>query len=177
MAEPKFCIKCGANLSPGACYCPECGSAIEGTPAFEQQMDHFKEMRKSAMRSFLSFGLAIYVIPAVIAAIIMIIDAGNTASVLFGNSDFLHWRESHGFTFSESDLQTYIMCIGGMELASGLLAGATWFLVQKGVKRKVAMVCCILAAVLCVWSFVGMFLGFLMAWNVHDAKEIFTDEE
>lgn len=175
----KFCIQCGCYLPDNAQFCPQCGNVVEGTDAQAQQAqmkDQFEKMVVEGRRSFLAFALAVYVFPAVIFGLLAIIDASHSADMIWHNADFQQAYHSHGWKFSEGDLQTFITVIGAMELISGLCAGATMYFVQKGEKRKIATICCAVAAVLCVWSVFGTLMGLIMTFNVYAEKAIFHDE-
>ncbi len=176
----KFCTSCGCNIGPDMQFCPQCGRVVEGTEASCKQAQMRKEteqMINDGRRTYLSFAILVYALPAIIAGIVAIIEASHVANALFSNDDFLHYYASHDWSFSKGDLEHYIMYIAAMEIASGACAAATVYFIQKKKQRKLAFLFCMIASVLCIWSIFGMFIGFLMSWTVYDSDGIFEDEE
>lgn len=180
MAEQqKFCTACGCNVPEGAQYCPECGRPLEGSEAQAKQAEMTRNMETmylESRRNFLTFALSIYAFPAVIFGLLAILDAGHTAHVIWNNVDFQHYIQSHGWDITEETIKNAVLSIGAVEVVSGLCAGVSLYFVYKGVKRKIATILCIVAAALCTWSLLGVFLGMMMALNIHGEKDLFSDE-
>lgn len=177
--EQNFCTGCGCNLGPGMQFCPQCGKVVEGTDAQEKQNMEYMAMEQmvtESRRNFMILALAIYAIPAIIAGLIAIIDAGNTAAVIFSNTDFQKFYLEHGWHFTQGDLQNYITYIAIMELVSGACVFGSLVCVYKHMKQKIAFVLCLIGAILCIWSIFGALIGILMAWNIYGSNELFDDE-
>lgn len=179
MTDAKFCSDCGKEIDAGMQFCPYCGKVVTGSDADARQKEmasEFQTVMKESRRSSLSFALGIYAMPIIVIAILAIIDAGNTASTIWGNADFQNWNDAHNQIFSPDDLKSYVTYLAVIALASGILAFISFFLVYKGQKRMIAFVCCLIAAFLCFWSIFGLFIGILVAWMILGAKDIFDDE-
>jgi len=179
MTDKKFCTKCGAELPINAQFCSSCGQVVAGTAAdakFRQNEAEFEEIMKINSSTWVSFMIGIYAIFAIIGALAGLLQAGTLASTIFNSPEFQQYIKSLGWVVTQQDVLNYITWFGYMMLASGILAAISAVLVKKRIKWMVAVACCLLAAVLCVWSILGFILGLLVCWCVIGLRECFIDE-
>lgn len=179
MDESKYCSGCGKTLEPGMQFCPQCGKVVSGSAAdqeIQEQSKEFMAVLLESKRVWLMFFLAVYAIPALISAIFTLVDASNLAASVWASDEFQKWLSNHGFHYTESDIQNYITYAGGMALASSICAGVSLFCVYMRKYWIVAVAACILAAILCFWSIFGMIIGFIVAWMIIGARELFVDQ-
>ncbi len=160
-------------------FCPQCGKVVSGSAAdqeFQEQSKEFMAVLLESKRIWLMFFLAVYIIPVLIAAIFTLADASNIAASVWASDEFQKWITSHGFNYTQSDIQNYITYAGAMALVSGLSAGVSFFCIYKRRFWIVAVVACILAAILCFWSIFGLIIGFIVAWMIIGARDLFVDQ-
>ena len=179
MDETKFCTECGKPVDPGMQFCPQCGKVVSGSAADERFKEDEKELRgliNQSRRNWLLFFLAIYAIPVIILTIIALVDAPNTANAIWKNESFQQWIIDHKLDITLSDVKNYITWAAAMGLVSGLCAGVSLVCVYLRKKWLIAVIACFIAAVLSVWSFFGIIIGFLVGWMIITSKEIFEDQ-
>lgn len=160
-------------------FCPQCGKVVSGSAAdqeIQEQSKEFMAVLLESKRIWLMFFLAVYIIPVLIAAIFTLADASNIAASVWASDEFQKWITSHGFNYTQSDIQNYITYAGAMALVSGLSAGVSFFCIYKRRFWIVAVVACILAAILCFWSVFGLIIGFIVAWMIIGARDLFVDQ-
>ena len=180
MEESKFCTGCGKAIEPGMQFCPQCGKVVSGSAADEEFKEAQKEISVAMLyvrRNWLLFLLGVYAIPIIIAAIIALVDASNTASTIWASDAFQEWMKSHSYSFTEADIKNAITSGAAMALASGICAAVSFAFVYMRKHWAVAVGACILAAVLCFWSIFGMLIGFLVAWLIIGSRDIFEAPE
>jgi predicted nucleic acid-binding Zn ribbon protein len=172
----KFCTGCGKPIEPDMQFCPQCGLVVSGSATDEE----FKEARKQfglaileSRRIWLIFLLAIYAIPVIISAIWALADASNIANAVWESDSFQKWIEAHGYSYTKADIQNYITYAAGMGLASGIFAAISLVCVYIRKYWIVAVIGCLMASVLCFWSFFGIIIGFLVTWMIFCSKEVF----
>ena len=160
-------------------FCPQCGKVVSGSAAdqeIQEQSKEFMAVLLESKRIWLMFFLAVYIIPVLIAAIFTLADASNIAASVWASDEFQKWITSHGFNYTQSDIQNYITYAGAMALVSGLSAGVSFFCIYNRRFWIVAVVACILAAILCFWSIFGLIIGFIVAWMIIGARDLFVDQ-
>ena len=178
MEESKFCTGCGKTIEPGMQFCPQCGKVVAGSAADEEikeQQKEFNQVLLGARRNWLIFFLAIYAIPAIIAASIAIIDASATAQAIWSSDEFQSWLHSHGYTFTLDDIQNYITYAGCLALTSGICALVSLIFIYLKKMWIVSVIACLAAAILCFWSVFGIIIGFLVAWMIIGSKDLFEN--
>ena len=178
MDESKFCSKCGKTLEPGMQFCPQCGEIVSGSATEEEMKEKQKEfygIMLYARRNWLIFLLAIYAIPVIVFALIALLDASSTASAIWSSTEFQEWIRSHGFNYSQQDIQNYITYASGLALASGICAAISLACVYMRKKWIIAVAACLAASILCFWSIFGIIIGFLVTWMIVGSKDIFEE--
>ena len=179
MDDSKFCTGCGKSIEPGMQFCPQCGKVVSGSAAdkemkeMEGQIDAYLLESK---RIWLMFFLAVYIIPVLIFSIFTLIDASNIASTVWSSEEFQKWIHTHGLNYDQSDIQNYITTAAGLALASGICAAVSLVCLKIRKYWIVSVVACIIAAMLCFWSVFGIIIGFLVAWMIIGAKDVFDDQ-
>ncbi len=178
MNESKFCSGCGKTLEPGMQFCPQCGKVVSGSDAdlnMKVQQEEFVTTMREGQRMWLVFVLGIFAIPAIIAGIFALVDAGNLADAIWSSSEFQSWISSHGYNFTLDDVRNYVTYAACLVMASGACALGCMILVYLRKMWLVATVLCFMAAILCFWSVFGMLIGFLVGWTVFSSKDLFDD--
>ncbi len=178
MDESKFCTGCGRTLEPGMQFCPQCGKVVSGSEAdvnMKEQQEEFVAAMKEGHRMWLVFVLGIFAIPALVAGIFALADAGNLADAVWASAEFQSWIKSHGLNYTLADVKNYVTYAAVLVTASGGCALACMILVYLRKMWLIATILCFAAAILCFWSVFGMLLGFLVGWTVFSSKDLFED--
>ena len=179
MEQGKFCTGCGTAVEPGMQFCPQCGLVIKGSAADEEMQERYKQIDVAvsyARRNWLIFLLAVYAIPATIAGIIILVNAGATADSIWASDAFQEWIKSKGYNYTVDDIKNFITYAGAMELVSGLCAAASLACVCMRKYWIVAIITCLVASILCFWSIFGMIIGFIVTWMIFDSRDLFIDQ-
>jgi len=178
MESSNFCTGCGKELEPGMQFCPQCGLVVSGSAADEEFKEKQKMLSgfiKESRRNWLVFLLGIYAFPVIIAAIITLIDASSVASAVWSSSEFQDWIQSHGYSYTESDIKNYITYAACLALASGICAAISMTFTCLRKNWIIAVAGCFMAAVLCFWSVFGIIIGFLVLWMLITSRDLFED--
>ncbi len=178
MNDSKFCSGCGKTLEPGMQFCPQCGKVVSGSDAdvnMKVQQEEFNSVMKEGHRMWLVLVLGVYAIPALVAGIIALADAGNLADAIWASSEFQSWLKTHGLTYTLADVKNYLTYAAYLTIASGGCALACMILVYLRKMWLIATILCFVAAFLCFWSVFGMLLGFIVGWTVFSSKYVFDD--
>jgi len=179
MDESKFCTECGKPVEAGMQFCPQCGKVVSGSAADEKIKEQEEEIGKFvtiARRNWLIFILAIYAIPAIILGLVALIDAPASASAIWSSAEFQEWIHAHSISLTQADLQNYITYASSLALASGICALISLIMIFLRKLWIVAVVACLMAAILCFWSIFGVFIGILVTWMIVGSKDIFEDQ-
>jgi len=150
-------------------------SGSDADEKIKEQQKEIGEIVSFARRNWLIFFLAIYAIPIIIASIIVLVNASSTASTIWASDEFKEWIRSHGYNYTLQDIQNFITYAGGMALGSGICALISLILVYIRRYWIIAVIACFAAAVLCFWSIFGMIIGFIVAWMIFGARDLFLD--
>lgn len=169
-----FCNQCGKELEYNSQFCRHCGAIVTGTPADEARKNDFKRMEEAANEgriTLITFLIAIYAIPAFIFAIYAVFNIDHITNSLW-NDDAIHkvFIENN---ITQSMVHDAVTAISYMMLVSGLAAVASGVLCFLRRYWLVAVVCCFIAAVLCVWSIFGAIIGIFVGWFLISAKPSF----
>ena len=179
MEDSKFCTGCGKAIEPRMQFCPQCGCVVSGSAAeaeFEERKQEFNEAVRFARRNWLIFLLAVYSIPVIVATLYTLFDASSIASAVWSSSEFQNWIETHGYNFTQSDIQNYITYAAGLGLASGICAMVSLICIYLKQYWIVAVLACFIAAFLCFWSIFGVIIGIIVGWMIFSAKDIFDEQ-
>lgn len=172
----EFCAQCGAKLSLNTKYCPECGNRVPGRN--QEAVEAEKEMIRTAIRSrprWAGYLMLIYGIPLLCMGLYYLIDAQGITDMLWQNSTFVDQMNSLGITMEE--FEKYLIYFGSAWIisgASGIISAALCF------TRKhyyVALVLCIISAILAVSGFIAMFFGLISFWIILSSKLGFKEYE
>ncbi|MBR2255539.1 MAG: zinc-ribbon domain-containing protein [Candidatus Methanomethylophilaceae archaeon] len=179
MDDSNFCSSCGRKLEAGMQFCPQCGAVVSGSEADQrtkEMMGEYREIMTENRRLWLLMLLGVYSIPVIVSAIIILVDAGNLASAVFGNDNFQNWIHSHDLHYTESDIKNYITIAGATGLVSGICVFVSFILTYKRTLWIVAVATCILGAVFCFWSVFGIIIGFLVSWLIIGSKDLYVND-
>ncbi len=178
MDESKFCTGCGHAVEPDMQFCPQCGKVISGSAAEASLKDQEKEINSlvlMARRNWLIFLLAIYAIPVIIISAIALFEASSMASAIWASDEFRDWMQSHGFDFTQQNIQNYLTYAAGLGLGSGISAMISLICVYMRKMWIIAVITCLAATILCFWSIIGIIIGFLVTWMIIGSRDIFED--
>jgi predicted RNA-binding Zn-ribbon protein involved in translation (DUF1610 family) len=176
--EGKFCTGCGRALEPGMQFCPQCGKVVYGSDAeaeYRKQASELEAFVKESRMNWVLFALAVYAIPATVAGLVALLDAGSTANLIWSNADFQNWVAQHDYDVTLDTVKGYVTAAAALGFLSGLCALASMLCVIKRRMWKVAVAACLLASLFCSWSIIGFFAGLMMTWMVFSLKEMFSD--
>lgn len=180
MDESKYCSGCGNELAADMQFCPRCGKVVSGSDAEKDIKEKEREITAFVLesrRTWLTFLLAVYAIPVVILGIIALADAGAIASSIYSSAEFHDWLISHGYSYSEADIQNYLTYAAAMVVGSGACALITMACLIIRKMWIVAVIACFISAMLCFWSIFGLLIGLLVAWQVFISKNLFIDNK
>ena len=167
MYDLNFCPSCGKELPSGATYCPQCGNSMGGPAADtgNEQFEKGKNLERAKIAGVLilingiiliALGLWIYVDAAEIMRqavdaypeLFVDLDVGAITSVM----------ESMG-------IAAVLFGIAGLVSAGLTFARKLW---------PVALVLCLLSALVGIFSLIGIVLGLIAFWLILKAKPVFT---
>ena len=178
MDESKFCTDCGKPIEPGMQFCPQCGKVVSGSQAdveFQEQQAEMVEYFMQGRRSWLMFIMLIYIIPVIIVSIAVIVNASNTADIIWASDEFQKWMDTHHISWTLNDVKNYVTYIGAIALASGICALGSFILLYLKKYWGICVALCFIAAFLCFWSFFGVIIGILVAWMIIGVKPVFQE--
>ncbi len=175
--ENSFCVRCGVRLPDGAVYCPECGYAVDGTgnphasPNTVSPSDD--RLRTMGMATML-YGVLSIVGGLLFVAVGMMLTPEMWDMVLADMTpEEVEMIESFGYDFLKD--MFYIM--GAPMLASGVLATASFVLMNRRTNWTVCMVLCALATALTIiygiYAVVTVAIGAYVTYTIYRSKDVF----
>ena len=176
-----FCVDCGCRLRPDAYFCPECGAPVGGSepPAGGRysENDPSPAVTESRIRT-LTLALGLYCIPVIILSFVFVFDASVMAETIYDNADFQQWlADNLDFALTENEFRSALLSVGGLAMASGIMAFISMVCVIIRRHATIAFVTCLLAAILCFWSIAGLVIGMLVALYIRSSEGIFTGDD
>jgi hypothetical protein len=183
MTDKKFCIVCGAELQPGTQYCPSCGAAIspqDGMPATTvvqtRPTPGSQSLRTVAILCLIwgvvAVAVAIPVLSSAVSFVDMVIDQLKDAAYDSTRSMWDYYSQEMGMTRDLLIQSMYLL--GGLLLASGLLALISAFCSYKNVQYSVAFVTLLLSAVCSCIGLITLVIGIIVLIKLSKCKEAFT---
>ncbi len=134
--ENRFCYRCGATLPDGSVFCPECGTAVDGSqPPREFTPNRTVSSKKNPL-SPVPVLIMIYGVLAALGAIMLFILAISVDGILgmleeLAKSGQITWDDYNSikdlFNSYSMPIQTVFFLMGAIFLASGaaaIMAGA-----------------------------------------------------
>jgi hypothetical protein len=175
MEDLNFCPVCGKNVPPGTTYCPACGCRL-GDPASEMR-EEVAEKRMGVERITIATVLIlIYSIPMVLLGIWIFISAGSASNIIFNDPDFAWYADqliSYGYT--ASSLTSLIEAVGLMAIVAGSVGVAAAVLALTRRLWIIAMMLCMLSALIGTVTIFGLILGLIAFWMLYRARPAFEN--
>ena len=75
-----------------------------------------------------------------------------------------------------ADVENYLTYAAGLIVGSGVCAMITVVCIALRKMWIVAVIACLISAMLCFWSVFGLLIGLLVAWQIFRSKDIFTED-
>ena len=195
-----FCPSCGAMLPENSAFCPECGRSVGGESAPHEnvgygysrvsEMDSPKNRLKGKLLVAFIF-ILIYAVMSIFGAISLLtineatIDSFNEMMADSGGDSFEDILKSAGLDMTESEFIDFCKRSGIVSLISGVLAGVAAFLIGKHMKRMIATIIVVIAALVnfvlimdagVFNTIINVVIGCIMAYLVYSSPEGFADE-
>ena len=167
MHDLNFCPACGKDLPPGATYCPACGNSM-GAPAADPMNEQF-ERGKSLERAKIA-GVLILINGIILIALgfWIYVDAAEMVRQTV---------EMYPELFVGVDADAMVSLIETMGIAAVIFGAVGIVSAGLAFARRlwpVAMVLCLLSALVGVFSLIGIVLGLIAFWMMMKAKPVFT---
>ena len=179
MSDTQFCTGCGRELEPGMQFCPQCGKVVKGSDAESEIMarqEEFNTAVREGHRNWLIFIITLYALPVIVLGIMGLMEAPSLAHTIYFSEEFQDWIISHGYTFTLADVENYLTYAAGLIVGSGVCAMITVVCIALRKMWIVAVIACLISAMLCFWSVFGLLIGLLVAWQIFRSRDIFTED-
>jgi len=175
MEDINFCPACGKNVPSGTTYCPVCGCCL-GDPGSEIR-EEAAEKRMGAERITIAAVLILmYSIPMVLVGIWTFVSAGSASNTLFNDPNFSWYADmliSYGYT--ASSLTSLIEAVGLMAIVAGSVGVAAAVLALTRRLWIIAMMLCMLSAIIGTVTLFGLILGLIAFWMLYRARPAFEN--
>ncbi|AGI47420.1 hypothetical protein TALC_00415 [Thermoplasmatales archaeon BRNA1] len=173
MEDEMYCTQCGAKISPGAKFCPECGKYVEemeqdqpvvsgGTYYANQQ---YKTINERSRLQFYGTLAIVYAILAIISGISCIATADMLADAII--------EQDIDIGMDVEEFRDTMVLLGVTSLLSGMCALVGGFLVHGAKQFKLSMVLYIAATVLAFESIIPLVLGVIFTYLVYKCRDAF----
>jgi hypothetical protein len=160
-------------------FCPQCGKVVKGSDAESEivaRQEEFNTAVREGHRNWLIFIISIYAMPVIILGVMGIMEASSLAHTVYFSEEFQDWISSHGYAFTLADVENYLTYAAALILGSGICAMITVVCLAIRKMWIVAVIACLISAMLCFWSVIGLVIGLLVAWQIFGSKDIFTED-
>jgi len=167
-----FCSSCGAPMRDSDTFCPSCGKTVGGSAPSTQQYGNSKP--KSNRLIVVAILAAIWAFIALAFGLYIIFATDSILAVLDSTADF--WDTVYEYGLTRSDIANSIAMLGAIIAASGALAAITAVLAAIKKFYVVALITCILSALIVVLGLVGI-VGLIIAYLIYRARDDFVDSK